>query len=116
MGMSWSNILVIDVIDFIFSFFQDLKVILCSVATYALWINLIGYDTTTSYTNPLSPHTWPDLRLTPHVRELPSQLIKADSLFMHSSLLSIHLYHTQSSFLAPHTNLFHSTFAVTNAN
>ena len=35
-------------------------------------------------------------------------VIKAMSLLMHSPLFSIPFYHTESSFLAPHTFFFHS--------
>ena len=39
----------------------------------------------------------------------PSKVVKAASLLIHSPLLSIHFHHTQSSFLAPQTFIFHST-------
>ena len=37
-------------------------------------------------------------------------VVKAASLFIHSSLLSINLYHAQSSFLAPHSTFIEHTF------
>ena len=42
------------------------------------------------------------------LRNIHHGLSKAMSFLMHSPLLSIHFYHTQSSFLAPQTFLFHS--------
>ena len=42
-------------------------------------------------------------------RKPPLGIVKAASLIMHSSLLSIHFNDTQSSFLVPMTFFFHST-------
>ena len=50
----------------------------------------------------LPPCTWYNRRVTLDAQKLPPWVVKAASIIMHSSLLSSHLYHAQSSLLALH--------------